>query len=204
MSFTRDKFRRPEQLFQEFIRKGAQGVFVERGETTPFLYRALVVGIDVDGGKLENPKAEGGVSHEINGETVNVAPKGGPVNPPNSIKARVISDGHDKFTTDDNLRVFWPFFPENISVPIKVGEYVYVVFEDSQMLHGLWITKVPGHTGVNYAEGKSFFKSDDDTSLSKKFPDTKGVQSDKKPYNKTDDATESPPGNRLTSKFGGK
>ena len=106
----------------------------------------------------------------------------------------------DKFATDENLRVFWPFFPESISVPIKPGEHVYVLFEDSQMDHGLWVSKIPGHAGANYAPGKDYFKPSEG-GLSKKFPDTAAVSSDEKKFDKDTDAAETKPGNKLSSKF---
>jgi len=200
--FTRDKFRRPELLFQEILRKGAQGMYQERNELIPFLHRALVIGVDVDGGKLENPTANGTVSHKVGDKKFDVPARSGPENPPNSIKARIISDGADKFSLDDDLRVFWPFFPENISVPIKPGEHVYVMFEDSEKLHGLWITKVPGHSGMNYAPGSKFFKPTETTPLASKFPDTASVKSaEKKKFDKDSDASETTSGNKLSSLF---
>lgn len=198
--FTRDRFRRPEILFQEFLKKGAQGMFQERDETVPFLYRALVLGVDVEGGKLENPDASGKVSHNVGGKKFEVPARTGPTNPPNSVKARIISDGFDKFSTDQNLRVFWPFFPENISVPIKPGEHVYVVFEDAYLQHGLWISKIPGHMGMNYSPGKDHFVSIDSDTLAAKFDDTRGVNGEQK-FDKDEDAAETKSGNKLSSLF---
>jgi len=200
--FSRDKFRRPEQLFQEILRKGAQGMYLERDELIPFLHRALVIGVDVVGGKLENPSAQGKVSHNVDGKKFDVPARVGPENPPNSIKARIISDGDDKFSTDDNLRVFWPFFPENISVPIKPGEHVYVVFEDSHRMHGLWVSKIPGHVGANYAQGSKFFKPANSANLANKFPDSAAVSStEEKKFDKDEDAAETSSGNKLSSLF---
>lgn len=200
--FTRDKFRRPELLFDEIMRKGAQGLYLEKGHITPFLYRALVIGVDVEGGKLENPTANGKVSHEVGDKKFDVNARVGPENPANSIKARIISDGDDKFSTDDDIRVFWPFFPENISVPIKPGEHVYVVFEDADRIHGLWVTKVPGHVGMNYSPGKKFFKSHESKPLASKFPDAAKVAStEEKKFDKDADAAETTPGNKLSSLF---
>lgn len=201
--FNRDKFRRPELLLNEFLRKGAQGRFREKDEGVPFLYRALVLAVDVEGGKLENPDAAGSVSHNVNGKKYSVDARTGPKNPPNSIKARILTDGLDKFAADENLRVFWPFFPENIAVPVKPGEHVYVTFEDSHQLHGLWITKVPGHNGVNYAPGKTFYKATEDGQLASKFDDSRGVadSSTEKKYDKDEDAAETKPGNKLSSLF---
>lgn len=201
--FDREKFRRPELLFKEFLRKGAQGVFRENTDATTFLYRALVLAVDVEGGLLENPSASGKVTHDINGKQFDVAARLGPKNPQNSIKARILTDGFDKFANDDNLRVFWPFFPENISLPIKPGEHVYVIFEDSQQQHGLWISKIPGHEGVNYAPGASFYTPTQQAPLANMFVDTRSAGTQDKKFDKDSDAAETKPGNRLSSLFGG-
>lgn len=200
--FNRDKFRRPEILLNDFLKKGAQGMFREKDEGVQFLYRALVIAVDVEGSKLENPDGSGELNHEVDGKKYSVPARVGPKNPPNSIKARIITDGLDKFSTDDNLRVFWPFFPENISVPVKPGEHVYVTFEDANFVHGLWITKVPGHVGMNYAPGKKFFKASDSGQLASKFEDTSGGSSEEKKFDKDEDAAETKPGNKLSSLFG--
>ena len=202
--FNRDRFRRPELMFKEFIRKGAQGLFREMNDPGQFLYRALVVAVDVEGGLLENPDGSGTINHEINGQKFSVEAKLGPKNPPNSIKARIISDGIDKFSADDNLRVFWPFFPEFISIPAKPGEHVYVLFEDSRQQHGLWVSKVPGHVGVNYAPGESFFTYDREQNapLAGLFADTKNISSKKIVFDKNSDAAETSSGDRLSSLFG--
>ena len=97
-------------------------------------------------------KPEGGVLHQevtypngrsdnytISNEIGNV--NFGPRNPKNSIKARIISNNIDDFVDDDDLRVYWPMFP-GVSNP-SAGEVVYVVFEDTTMKHGLWLSKAP-------------------------------------------------------------
>lgn len=174
---------------------------MEKDDSFPFLYRALVVAVDVYGSKLENPDGNGTLSHEIDGKKYDVQARLGPENPPNSIKARVLTDGDDKFSTDENLRVFWPFFPQNISIPVKPGEHVYVVFEDTQQQHGLWLSKVPGHLGVNYAPGKDFYRPIEDAPLASKFDDTRNLSSEEKRYDKDTDAAETKPGNKLSSLF---
>lgn len=199
--FTRTKIQRPEILFNEFIRKGAQGAFRERDENVPVIFRALVIAVDVEGGKLENPDGSGQLSHDVDGKKYDVPARIGPKNPPNSIKARLLTDGLDKFVTDDNLRVFWPFFPENVSIPVKPGEHVYVMFEDEGYLHGLWVSKVAGHVGVNYSPGKLFYKQSDSGNLSGKFDDTRSATEDEKKYEKDEDAAETTSGNRLSSLF---
>jgi hypothetical protein len=89
------------------------------------LYRAQVVGIDLVGGQLET----------------NPAP-----NPPGSVKARILS--LDRYKTDDDLTVFWPMFPYDL-MPIKENEHVYVIFEDPEGEHGLWLSRIPEPNDVN-------------------------------------------------------
>lgn len=152
-----DKFRRPEILVGEFLRKGVQSKFLERGENVPVLYRALVVAVDVEGGRLENPAGEGTVSHLIDNRAIETPATVGPSNPRNSLKARILSGGFDQFIHDNRLRVFWPFFPDHLAPPVKPGEHVYVAFEDPDFQHGLWFSKVSGHEGANFVRGESTY-----------------------------------------------
>jgi hypothetical protein len=92
----------------------------------PFLYRAVVVDIDQAGGILEK----------------------NPPNPKNSIKARIITDGMDSFLGDEDLNIFWPFFPHDV-MPLKQGEHCYVIFEDMYKRHGLWLTRIPEPLKIN-------------------------------------------------------
>lgn len=195
--FYREKFRRPEIFLRDIMQKGAQGKYIERDENVQIMYRAVVVAVDVEGGKLENPDASGTVTHVVDGKEFEVAAQTGPKNPQNSIKARIISDGFDQFIHDDNLRVFWPFFPEHISTPIKPGEHVYVLFEDDSFQHGIWISRIPGHEGVNYVRGQDTFKKNE--SLASKFGD---VGNDS-PMDNDEAAGESRPAGKLASLFGG-
>lgn len=175
-----DKFRRPEQFFAEIMRKGIQGRFHEKDQSVPVLHRALVLAIDVIGGKLQNPDGNGSVDHETSaGKTFTTKAIIGPINPKNSVKARILSDGFDQFLGDSNLRVFWPFFPEHMSVPIKPGEHVYIIFEDANYEHGLWLSKVPGHEGMNFFPGQSSYETYDADTLSNKFPDTSNASEKK-------------------------
>jgi hypothetical protein len=170
-----DKFHRPELFFAELLQKSASGKLQENGENVRFLYRATVLAVDVLGGKLENPTAVGSVSHSYNNKSVTFLSKIGPENPRNSIKARVLTDSLDGVTADEDLKIFWPLFPEHIMVPIKPGEHVYVIFEDTNFQHGLWLCKIPGHEGVNFVKGQSKFESDSSQSLSNKFSDSSGL-----------------------------
>lgn len=201
---SKDKFRRPELFLSELLRKSAQGRFHEVDENVPFLHRAAVVAVDVVGGKLENPGGRGNVTHSFNGRTVDVPAINGPANPKNSLKARIISDGFDQFMGDENLRVFWPFFPEHNSIPVKPGEHVYVLFEDSDFQHGLWISKIPGHEGVNFVRGESKFTPSKSESKAELFDSSRSVASDDADQLNTDrSAGESKIDRRLTKLFGG-
>lgn len=119
--------------------------------------RAVVLAVDVDGGKLSNPDGQGSVV--VGKETYKAVI--GPPNPQNSVKARIITKGFDRFFTDDDLGVYWPMVQnDHLSIPIKPGEHVYVMFEDEHFQHGLWLFKVSGHDDANSFQGiKSFQKT---------------------------------------------
>lgn len=176
--FFKDKFRRPELFLSELLRKSAQGRFHEVDENVPFLYRAAVIAVDVEGGKLQNPGGSGKVTHTFNGKSIDVPAIDGPENPKNSIKGRIMTEGFDQFFSDDDLRVFWPFFPEHNGLPIKPGEHVYVLFEDADFQHGLWISKVPGHEGANFVRGEKQFEKASAGSKTEMFPDSAGTKKD--------------------------
>lgn len=90
-------------------------------------------------------------------------------NPKNSILARVTTFGMDRTLKDEDLDVFWPFFPFDV-MPIKEGEHVYVLFEDNiNKRHGLWVTRIPEPFNVDNlnlvpAEKKYQESSDNDSS----------------------------------------
>lgn len=165
-----ERFRRPELFLADLVTSSARGDLLERSENTRIFYRATVLAVDVLGGQLENPLGSGGVSHVIDNKTLSYKSIIGPTNPRNSIKARIINDGLDQFVGDDLVRVFWPFFSEHDVVPVKPGEHVYVLFEDQDFQHGLWLTKVSGHDGTNFFKGELGYQKIDD-SLASKFGD---------------------------------
>lgn len=188
---TKDRLLRPELFFTDILRDSALG---KNDEAAPFLMRALVVAVDTVGGKLENPDGSGKSQQTIDGKSYDVVATSGPPNPRNSIKARLITDAVDQFLDDDHLRVFWPFFPETDYIPVKPGEYVYVVFEDVHKEHGLWISKVPGQENMNFFPGQKSFV--DDPSLTALFGDSK--QQDQPNMDTDRAATESSPGDTLS------
>lgn len=198
---TYDHYLFPEKFLSELLRGGAQRRFVDRSENPSLIYRATVLAVDVEGGKLENPDSSGDVSHEINGQSFKISARSGPKNPRNSVKARVLTNGLDQFVEDQNLRVFWPFFSDHMTVPIKPGEHVYVLFEDAEMRHGLWINKVPGHEGVNVVVGETQFVPSSGGRLANKFGI--GTSSPQDPDNTDRFASESQVNElKLTQKFG--
>ena len=198
---SRDKFRKPEHFLSELLKKSVQGSFREEDEYVPFLFRALVVAVDVEGAKLENPSGDGTVSHVLDGRSFDVSANVGPINPKNSVKARMITDGLDQFISDNRMRVFWPFFPEHMMIPIKPGEYVYVVFEDQNYEHGLWISKVPGHENVNYYRGKDSFDASGNDSLVSKFTETAVLANQGVKFDTDEDAAEARQDGRLSKLF---
>jgi hypothetical protein len=192
--FYREKFLRPELFLADIVRKGSQGLYREVDEYQPFLQRALVLAVDTLGGQLENPdgaKSGKSVSHTVDGNSYTFDAVCGPANPRNSIKARIISDGFDQFIHDDNLRVFWPLFPEHVAVPLKPGEHCYVLFEDENREHGLWVSKVPGHENVNYFQGQSSFTTGNENSLPALYPGGQSTGNDDRPTNTDASAAES-------------
>lgn len=188
--FSREKIRRPEILLNEFLRKGIKGLFRQKTESPVFLYRAVVLAVDEQGGKLENPDGSGTLTHIIDGKKENIEAREGPKNPKNSIRARLLSNGEDKFSFDNRLRIYWPMFDMQT---IKPGEHVYVTFEDEEKNHGLWISKVAGHDDLNFAEGSEYQVTGNEDSKTNKFPDTAGLKDkNSKDFSKDSVSSESP------------
>lgn len=197
-----EKWRRPEMFLAELLNKSVRGELSDKSENPQLWYRALVVAVDVEGGKLENPKGQGVVSHMFNGKNVDIPARLGPVNPRNSIKARLITGEFDQFVDDDDLKVYWPMMGEHDSIPIKPDEHVYVTFEDRNFNHGLWFGKVAGHENVNFFRGQdSFTLNSEDSSLAAKFGDS--PKSDVPVANKDKDATGRQITQSLSKLFGG-
>lgn len=144
-----DWYRRPEMILAEVIRKEAVG------HKEKHYYRAAVLAIDLDGGKLQNPDGAGSVTvTDRNGATKHYPALTGPSNPRGSVKARIITDGFDRLLDDTQVRVFWPMFPQDMAgTPITPGEHVYVMFEGNGKSHGIWLSRVAGHESANSSQG---------------------------------------------------
>ncbi len=193
-----DRYKFPEQILAKVLIGDAREQGASKSDSQSPFKRALVVAVDVQGGKLQNPGGTGELIHLINNRPVKIKAIEGPNNPQNSIKARVLTDGGDQFLDDDSLKIFYPMME---SASVKPGEHALVMFEDSGAENGLWFGRVPGHEGVNIALGeKSFSKSGQD-SLASKFPDTAGAASPEEDLATDEAAGDSPPGGRLTSLF---
>jgi hypothetical protein len=157
-----EKFRRPEMILSELIKKYARGEVAEEGGSTRFMYRAVVLAVDEEGGRLSGPQRNAarveGVG--LDGRVRSYGTILGPVNPRNSAKVVVIDSGHDSFYSEDDARVVWPMFPpDQISMPVSPGEHVYVVFEDASFGHGLWMFRVSGHDSANFMPGSEYYGS---------------------------------------------
>ena len=141
-----DSFRRPESFFSSILKREALGIDRDR-----FLRRATVIAVDLEGGLLQNKNGSGElIFKDRSGSEVRVKAIVGPPNPRGSIKARILTDGFDRLLGNDDLRVFWPLFPQDqIGTPIAPGEHVYIIFEDDDMTHGMWISRVSGHDSAN-------------------------------------------------------
>lgn len=178
--FFKQRLLNPEIYLAEMVRKYAQGKLAEHGENVSFYQRAKVMAIDKIGAKLENATGAGSVegTSKKDGKTYKFEAKIGPDNPKYSIKARLITDQSDALTSDDDLRVYWPLFP-NLGQDISVDEFVYVFWEDEDRKHGVWVSKCPSpHNIANVnrtQDEKNFDKGEQNQgNLSEKFSDTAG------------------------------
>lgn len=194
-----DRFKFPDQILAEVLTRDAREQGVEKGENPSVFKRALVVAVDVQGGKLQNPGGTGTLTHLINNRPAQIKAIDGPPNPRNSIKARIITDGYDQFIDDDSLRVFYPMME---SASIKPGEHALVMFEGSGGDSGWWFARVPGHEGANLSLGEKAFSKAGQDSLASKFPDTAGSAPPEEDLATDEAAAEAPSGGRLTNLFG--
>lgn len=150
-----DWYRRPELILGEVLEKAA------RAENDRLYHRASVIAVDLVGGKLQNPDGSGFVEvPRRDGSRKKFRAIVGPENPRGAIKARVLTDGLDRLLTDDELRVFWPMFPQDLSgTPATPGEHVYVFFEGEGTDNGLWVSRVAGQESANSFDGTESYSA---------------------------------------------
>ena len=152
-----DWYRRPEMILSELLRDAARGPQQDRT-----VRRALVLAVDYEGGKLQNPDGSGEFDSSWpgrNSQTLKATV--GPANPRGAVKARILTDGLDRLRDDNDTRVFWPMFPpDQLGMPVSPGEHVYVMFEGSGLDNGFWVARLPGHEGAgSYIGNKSYTAS---------------------------------------------
>jgi len=111
----------PSRILSRLIQDYVDGSLDDR----TFLYRAQVVAVDYVGAQLESSPAP---------------------NPKNSVRARILT--LDRYKDDEDLTIFWPLFPFDL-YPIKPGEHIYVLFEDAEEEHGLWLSRIPEPNNVD-------------------------------------------------------
>lgn len=150
-----DWYRRPELIFADVIDRASREE--DKGQRT--YYKAVVMAVDLEGGKLQNPDGDGSVIVSLrDGSSSEFDALIGPANPRGSVKARVLTDGLDRLMDDQELRVFWPMFPQDLSgTPATPGEHVYVMFDGNGMSHGLWVSRVAGHESAGSADGTAVY-----------------------------------------------
>lgn len=181
-----DWYRRPEMILADLIRDKARGDDRDR-----HYRRAVVLAVDLDGGLLQNKSGSGDITVKSrDGKSKKYPALVGTENPRGSIKARILTDGLDRLVADEDLRVFWPMFPQDqIAIPISPGEHVYVVFEDEGLSHGLWISRVPGQESAN-----SFLGTDSYTAPSSPGSAMDSFEPNDAEYDKTEEhASLAPP-----------
>lgn len=155
MSST-DWHRRPELALANVIERAFRDDFEQKRT----YYRAVVVAVDLDGGLLQNPDGAGEFVVPLrDGSTRKYKALIGPNNPRGSVKARILTDGLDRLLGDNELKVYWPMFPQDLSgTPISPGEHVFVLFEENDSAEtGLWVSRVAGHESANSFEGKNSY-----------------------------------------------
>lgn len=157
MRNPQERARRPEIILQDLLRRHAKGQLLDSTENVQPFMRAVVLAVDTVGGRLSNPVGSGGLTVDDKDYKAVV----GPENPQNSIKARVLTRGFDRYVVEQEARIFWPLLQnDHMSIPIKPGEHVYVMFEDQHYEHGMWLCKVPGHVGANRSLGLDSYSAE--------------------------------------------
>lgn len=120
---------RPNNVSDELRELGQFGV-------PPLLSRAVVFDVIINPQTLTNQEKEQIKDNVTNREFVDEMP-------PNSIIAKIISDGVSSLNSLPSL--FYPIFQSHFALPLVPGEQVFVIFEDvvgSGVSLGRWFTRV--------------------------------------------------------------
>jgi hypothetical protein len=107
-----------------------------QGGVPPTLSRAVVVDVIINPETLTQEERNQIKDSISNREFVDEMP-------PNSIIAKIISDGISELNSLPSL--FYPFFQSHFSLPVIPGEHVFIIFEDivgSGISLGRWFTRV--------------------------------------------------------------
>jgi hypothetical protein len=138
-------------ILAELIKRTAR----EDDKNVRTYHKAVVLAVDLEGGKLQNANGEGSMRVVgRDGSERSFKALVGASNPRGSVKARVLTEGLDRLLTDQETRVFWPMFPQDLSgTPATPGEHVYIMFDGETMDHGLWVSRVSGHESAGSADG---------------------------------------------------
>ena len=149
-----DWYRRPELILAQILQREVMGFGEQRT-----LLRATVLAVDSVGGQLENESGSGTVDGiSSSGQPTSYQATVGPKNPVGSVKARILTDGLDRVRSDEDVKVFWPLLPQDqLSIPISPGEHVYILFEDRDMEHGLWLGRISGHDSAGVFVGSDSY-----------------------------------------------
>jgi len=114
---------------------------------SPF-QKAVVVSIAVIAGDQSIVRAAQDLGLKINQDFI----------VPNTIIARRITNGADDNGT--SAGIFYPFFSSHISMPVKPGETVWVIFDTSDVSAGYWMSRVHGtiiSENINYTHNDRAF-----------------------------------------------
>jgi hypothetical protein len=118
-------------------------------QVSPF-QRAVVVSVAITNGDQEIIQSAGNLGLKITNEFI----------VPNTIIARRITNGADDNGT--SAGIFYPFFSSHMSMPVKPGETVWVIFDTPDVSAGYWMSRVHGSTiseNINYTHSDRSFTS---------------------------------------------
>jgi len=109
---------------------------VKKGTGGRVLYAAVVVDIFTNPANLtdeQKSKIKSGSPGSSNPKVVDKMPR-------NTISAYIVSDGAVK--SNPKPRILYPFFSPHLSMPIKPGEQVWVIFANGIESQGFWMTRI--------------------------------------------------------------